>query len=159
MMDANRRRRAVGVMVTICAGFVLWRVVWGDRTPRVDNDALTDLASIASVPQWPRQPLPSPDGRYVAHSDSVGEVEESIRVTDSRTGRTVRLVTVGEADPYSGRSHVLAWSRVSGALLILGSGSLGGRRPVPLCLVYRMSADDLIRPAQCPAWKANVVSE
>lgn len=156
-MDVRRRRRAVWAVVAICAASVLWRIIWGERTPRVDDAALADLASIQSVPQWPRQPLASPDGQYLARSDSVGEVEEAIRVTAIRTGRTVRVITVGEADPYSGRSHVLAWSRVSGALLILGSGSLGGRRPVPLCLVYRMATDDLIRPAQCPDWRASVV--
>jgi hypothetical protein len=153
-MDARRRRSVVRAIVVLCAGYVLWRVVWGERTPRVDEDAMTDLASIMSVPQSSRRPLASPDGHYLARSDSVGEVQELITVTDIRTGRTARVITIREADPYSGRSHGLAWSRVSGALLILGSGSLGGKDPIPLCLVYRMAADDLLRPAQCPTTQA-----
>lgn len=150
-MNARHVRGVIAItVVVITAALMLWREPGRARVPRVDVAALAFLATVTRAPTASETLSVSPDGRYAVRSDSVGYATQSITVTDISTGQMVPVITIREADPGSGRSHRLAWSHDSRALLILGSGSRGGGPPAPLCLVYRMAGDDLLTTDPCP---------
>ena len=116
-------------------------------------------------PGW--YPPPSPDGAYVAATESwggfvgegiVGFVMDrpfihSVGVWNTRSGVFVRVLSIKEADPHSGIAHRYAWSKDSKALLIYGSGRLADdyERVMNLCVVYLPHTDKLYRLATCPS--------
>ncbi len=79
-------------------------------------------------------------------------VTHTIAIRSASDGRLRSVVSVKEADPFSGYSHQYSWSADSRALLIYGAGGLpeAPDEPVGLCLVYLPATDDLVRLRQCP---------
>jgi hypothetical protein len=74
-----------------------------------------------------------------------------VNVTSS-AGETRRVVSIREADPWSGIAHRYAWSQDSRALLISGCGHLASdaaEAPVDLCLVYVVASDQFFRLEPC----------
>ena len=122
-----------------------------ELTPRPDPIARAYFDAVAPQHELDALQWPSPNRRFVAHSDSTGWAEERITVTDTRSGRVIPIVTIRETDPGSGRSHHLAWTADGAALRIAGSGALRRTRPTSLCLVYRLEEADLLSAVPCPA--------
>lgn len=122
-----------------------------DRAPRPDARARAYLADTGVVTQAERRRALSPDGRYVMVQDSMDYATIAITVTRRATGRAVHVVRIGEADPGSGASHRVAWSRDGAVLLIWGYGTLARREPVRLCLAYRMADEALWSDPGCEA--------
>ena len=77
----------------------------------------------------------------------------SVGVWDVASRRLAPVVSIKESDPWSGSSHLYAWSTDSEALLIHGSGGLPENqwKDMDLCLVYLPKKDQLFRLRSCRA--------
>ena len=77
----------------------------------------------------------------------------SVGVWDVIARRLAPVVSIKESDPWSGSSHLYAWSKDSEALLIHGSGGLPETdwKDIDLCLVYLPKNDQLFRLRNCGA--------
>ena len=110
-------------------------------------------------------PLQSPDGRYVAATETWGGLPgallgfaierpfiHTVGLRDEQTRQYLRIVSIMEADPHSGFAHRYSWSADSKALLIYGSGRLADdyERIMSLCMVYLPETGALYRVAKCP---------
>jgi hypothetical protein len=142
-------------------------------------DPGTSCASVASVghaPEIGTYRVRSPDGRRVAvtlsweHRSPVlgrlgaalltlpmgfvsdAPVTHTIAVWSAVDGKTRSILSIKEADPFSGSSHTYSWSTDAKALLIHGAGGLpeAPNEPMPLCLVYIPATNELVRLQSCP---------
>lgn len=151
------RKPSVILCVLLFAGGLVWWVGFRTpagivaRTPTQDTTATRYFAELQGVP--PNAPMAdtvSPDGRYIVSDSAIADTHYStIRVLDTRTGTIMRAVSIGEADPGSGRSYEAMWSADSKALLIRGSGSLWRTDVHPLCIVYVPANDNLLAAPSC----------
>lgn len=122
-----------------------------DLTPRMDAAALTYLSSAPPDSAFVSFGIArSPDGQLFARSDSTGEHERRVVVIRVAQRDSIPVITIREADPWSGISHRYAWTTDGTALLIRGSGAVTGRESRVLCLVYRVAEGDLLEPDACP---------
>jgi hypothetical protein len=149
----GRRVAVVAVVLACTAVFAAW--LWSPmrqlvhREPEVSARADRYTAELRSSRRGESYSVRSPDGRYVVFSVVAAEVYHTISMLDALTGEVHRIVSVLEADPYSGSSHWVEMSADGQALLIGGRGSLAGEIPHHLCLVYLVAEDALLRPSDC----------
>lgn len=163
------RDRLIVVVILLTIGLAMAPLGLTRREARVDARAEPYAAELRAHPGDGGTLALSPDGRYVAFSPRVVSSfakyawyaltteyppyifspYHTVSVLDAGSGDVRSIVTILEADPYSGTSHRVRWSADGRAILIVGRGSIGGGATEELCLVFRVDADELIRPAAC----------
>lgn len=136
-------------LLRVLAVFALASACTSERRAVPDARAAVLLRDSADSRTSLRWPLPSPDGRYIVSSESVDYAEWRGNVIRVQTGDTLPLLTLREADPGSGYSHRMSWSRDGTALLIHGQRGLPDRRSEPLCLAYLVVEDTLLSAEPC----------
>ncbi|MBI5489542.1 MAG: hypothetical protein HY905_19575 [Deltaproteobacteria bacterium] len=95
---------------------------------------------------------PSPDGSHVAYEPGASrdrDTYHTILVWDRQRRTSVTVISVGEADPGSGASHTVRWSRDSSALFISGAGTVNGDYRYPICLVFVLATEQLYELSTC----------
>lgn len=142
--------------------------IYGDELralPPYRDSSGPDEATLPGAPG--RHHRLSPDGKSVAVTTGwdtfrasflLGFVSDlpfihSVGVWDLAGKRLAPVVSIKESDPWSGSSHLYAWSKDSQALLIHGSGGLPENdwADMALCLVYIPKRDQLFRLQRCGA--------
>lgn len=147
VLPSKARRSSIGPLGGIALATGL--ASCGDLTPSPDDRARALLADTSARPPIEGRTALSPDGRYRLQRDAVDEVTEQITITTLTSGRSVRVIRIGEADPGSGRSYFLAWTRDGTGLLIWGLGAPTRSGATRLCLVYRLAEHALWSDPAC----------
>ena len=73
-------------------------------------------------PDYVREQLTSPDGRYIVRAKYGGSAVSLIAVRDTHRGTETDVLGIGWGDPSSGSTHRFEWSTDSSALIIFGYG-------------------------------------